>query len=289
MRFRTGFATALLVALVQVAATAEARNQFNQTEAITIDPQKAYFFFRANDRRELQFVREVTPEQLATWRAARAQALARAVQSYELAARRYRDEVEYCRDRPQPCVVLQRPTPVTDASFAYPPPEADNFVSVERGPQFTRVGDDNTYLVAVPPGSYVFYGPLIRNGAQAAGFCMCMGSLRFTARAGQIVDLGEIRFPDQDVLNARASRPDAPRTATAEIRPYAPAMTRPDRLAGLPVVAAEWRAADKMPNYFGVLIDRHPAVAGVLRYERDRVIDDRTGSDPVPLAPLDGR
>jgi hypothetical protein len=289
MRFWTIFVTALLVALVQFAVTAEARNQFNQTEAINIDPQKAYFFFRANDRREVQFVREVTPEQLAAWRAARAEALARAVQRYEREERAYQQEVAYCRDQPTGCMRRIRPTLVTDANFAYPPPEAENFVSVERGPQFTRVGDDSTYLVAVPPGSYVFYGPVFRNGDQSAGFCMCMGSLRFTARAGQIVDLGEIRFPDQDVQNARASRPDAPRTATAEIHPYPPAMSRPDRLAGLSVVPAEWRAADKMPNYFGVMIDRHPPVEGVLRYQRDRVIDARTGGEPVPLAPLDGR
>lgn len=289
MRFWTIFVTALLVGLVQFATTAEARNQFNQTDVISIDPQKAYFFFRANDRREVQFLREVTPEELAAWRAARAEALARAVQRYEREERSYRQEVEFCREQPPGCIRVLRPTLVNDANFPYPPPEANNFVSVERGPQFTRVGDDNTYLVTVPPGSYIFYGPVFRSGDQAAGFCMCMGSLRFTARAGQIVDLGEIRFPDQDVQNARATRPDAPRTATAEIRPYQPTMTRPDRLAGSPVVPAEWRAADKMPNYFGVMIDRHPPVVGILRYYRDRVIDDRTGTDPVPLAPLDGR
>lgn len=289
MRIWTILATALLVVTAQFAATAEARDQFNQKDAVSVDPQKAYIFFRANDRRELQFVREVTPEELTAWQAERAEALARAQHRYERAASEYRRAVETCRDRPPPCLTMDRPTPVTNENFAFPPPEADNFISVERGPQFTRVGDDSTYLIAVPPGSYVFYGPMIRAGATAAGFCMCMGSVRFTARAGQIVDLGEVRFPDQDVLNARASRPDAPRTPTAVFHPYAPSMTRPDRLAGLPVVEAEWRAADKMPNYFGVLIDRHPEVPGVLRYVRDRVIDDRTGTDPVPLAPLEGR
>lgn len=284
MRFWATLATALLVVAVQLGGAAEARDQFNQKDAVSVDPQKAYIFFRANDRREVQFLREVTPEELAAWRTARAEALARAQQRYERQASEYRRAVETCRNRPPPCLTMDRPTPVTTENFAFAPPEADNFVSVERGPQFTRIGDDATYLIAVAPGSYLFYGPMVRAGATAAGFCMCMGSVRFTARAGQIYDLGEIRYPDQDLLNARAQRPDAPRTPTAVIHPYIATMARPDRLNGLPVVPAEWRAGDKVPNFFGVLIDRHPAVPGVLRYERDRVIDERTGTDPEPLA-----
>jgi hypothetical protein len=289
MRFWTILATALLVIAAQFGAGAEARDQFNQKDAVSVNPQKAYVFFRSNDRREVQFLREVTPGELDAWRVARGEALARAQQRYERSASEYRRAVETCRGRPPPCLTMDRPTPVTDANFAFAPPEADNFVAVERGPQFTRVGEDNTYLIAVDPGSYVFYGPMIRAGATAAGFCMCMGSLRFTAEAGRIYDLGEIRIADGEVFGARMQHPDAPRTPTAVIHPYEPGMSRPDRLNGLPIVPAEWRAADKLPNFFGVLVDRHPALPGVLRYERDRVIDDRTGTDPVPLAPMEGR
>ena len=105
-----------------------------------------------------------------------------------------------------------------------------------------------------------------------------MGSVRFEARAGQIMDLGEMRYPAAD-----ATLPVGVHVSSVQMVPYASSMTRPDRLNGLPVVPAEWRAAEKMPNYFGVLIDRHPAVPGVLRYQRDRVIDDRTGTGPVSL------
>jgi hypothetical protein len=283
-------ATALLVVAAQLGGTAEARDQFSQKDAVSVNPQKAYLFFRSNERRELQFLREVTPGELETWRAERGAALARAQQRYERSASEYRRAVDICRDRPPPCLAMDRPVPVTDENFAFAPPEADNFVAVERGPQFTRVGDDDvTYLIAVDPGSYVFYGPMIRAGATAAGFCMCMGSVRFTAEAGRIYDLGEIRIADGEVFGARMQHPDAPRTPTAVVHPYTSGMSRPDRLNGLPVVPAEWRAADKIPNFFGVLIDRHPAMEGVLRYERDRVIDARTGTDPVPLAPMEGR
>ena len=285
MKFWTILAAALFVLAAQLGAPAFARDQFNQKDAVTINPQKAYIFFRSNERREVQFLREVTAAEMETWRAERVTALARAQQRYERQASEYRRAVETCRNRPPPCLTMDRPTPVTNENFAFAPPETDNFVGVTRGPQFTRVGDDVTYLIAVDPGSYLFYGPVIRVGAQAVGFCMCMGSLRFTAEAGRIYDLGEIRIADGEVFAARTQHPDAARTPTAVIHPYETSMSRPDRLNGLPVAAAEWRAADKVPNFFGVLIDRHPAMEGVLRYERDRVIDARTGTDPVALAP----
>lgn len=231
MKLWTILATALLMIAAQFATSAEARDQFNQQDAVRVDPQTSYIFFRTRERTQLRFLREVSAQQRAEWIADREAALARAQERYERQASQYRRAVEACRDVAPPCVSMERPSPVTSENFAFPPPELGNFVSVTRGPQFSRTGEgDYTYLVAVPPGT----------GA-----------------------------------------------APAEVIPYAATMSRPDRLNGLPVVAAERRAGDKMPNYFGVLISRHPALPGVLRYERDRVIDDRTGAAPVPLASPD--
>ena len=283
MRLWTILTTALLVVAAQLATTAQARDQFNQKEAVTVDPQKSYIFFRSHEKIELQFLREVTPEEHAAWVTAREAALARAQQHYERQASEYRRAVETCRNVPPPCLNMARPVPVTNENFPFTPAEADNFVSVTRGPQFTRAGEDYTFLVAVPPGTYAFYGPVTIAGNGAVGYCLCMGSVRFEARPGQIMDLGEIRYPGNDGLRAQGGLPANAHVSSAEVVPYAASMARPERLNGLPVVPAEWRAAEKMPNYFGVLIDRHPAMSGVLRYERDRVIDDRTGTDPVPL------
>lgn len=284
MKFWTILTATLLVVAAQFAATANARDQFNQKDAVSVDPQKSYIFFRSHDKIELQFLREVTPEENSAWQAARATALARAQEHYERQASEYRRAVETCRNVPPPCLTMDRPVPVTNENFAFAPAEADNFISVSRGPQFSRSADDEyTFLVAVPPGTYAFYGPVTVTGNGAVGSCMCMGSVRFEARAGQIVDLGQIRYPGNEAIRGHATIPIGVHVSAAEILPYAPTMTRPDRLNGLPVVAAEWRAADKMPNYFGVLVDRHPAMQGVLRYQRDRVIDDHTGADPVSL------
>ena len=283
MKIRMILASVLLVVGSQFIAHAAARDQFNQKEVVTVDPQKSYIFFRSRQKMELRFVRAVDARQQAEWEAARATALVRARERYQRQAANYESAVRRCRGVPEPCINSDRPEPVTDQNFGFPPPEVDNFVGVTRGPQFTRAGDDYTYLLTVPPGTYTLYGQ-IASGANGAvvGTCLCMGSVRFEAPAGQIVDLGEIRYPAAEALRGRATIPMGTRLSSVEVVPYAASMPRPDRLAGRPIVPAELRAADKMPNYFGILIDRLPAIPGVLAYRRDRVIDVRTGGDPAP-------
>jgi hypothetical protein len=273
MRFRTILAAALLVAAAQFAAAAAARDQFNQKDAVTIDPQKSYIFYRARSRLPVRFIREASPEEIVAWRAERAAALVRAQAGYERDVARYRlavrtCETRSCRDRPEP------PVRATEENFDFPPPEADNFLLVASGPQFSRDGEESSYLVAVPPGTYAIYGSSGMLATGVAHMCQCMGTVRFAAPAGQVVDLGMIRFPYNDAGLRVIEAPT--------IAPYTPAMARPPRLNGLPVIPAELRAADKIPNYLGGMINRHPALPGVLRYERDRVIDDRTGRAPAP-------
>jgi hypothetical protein len=274
MRVPTLLAAALLVTTVQTVA-ADARDQFNQKDAVTIDPQKSYIFYRGRFPSPLRFMRETSPAEEVAWRAERAEALARAQAAYERQAARPRAttgacETRSCRGRGAQTV------PPTEENFYFPPPEVDNFVLVAHGPQFSRDSEGVSYLIAVPPGTYVVYGVTITLPTGVLSVCQCMGSVRFDAPPGQIVDLGVIYYPRVDA-GIRVNFIDAP-----AVRPYAPAMTRPARLNGLPVIAAELRAADKMPNYFGGIIDRHPAMPGILRYERDRVIDDRTGQAPTP-------
>lgn len=254
---------AAALALLACSGAAVARDQIGGRDPVTIDPQRAYIFYRISQRVGVRFLREVTPDQLSAWLAERAEALSR--------ARRRRPDL-------------------TEAAFTFAPPELRNFVTVARGPQFGPDPNGSTYLIAVPPGTYVLYGVTgvgLGGGpyGQIAGAmgsaietCLCMGSVRFEARAGQIVDIGQIRFPsieDEDEVSTR-------RLASLELRPVNRSMVVPDRLRGLPLVQAELRAADKMPNYFGIQIDRHPPVRGILDYRRDRVIDVRTASPAAP-------
>ena len=102
-----------------------------------------------------------------------------------------------------------------------------------------------------------------------------MGSVAFTARAGEIADLGVIMAKAD--APAKAADGDSSAPLPVSQHPYlvpAPGGVMSDpRLAGLPIVPARFHAVGKLPNYYGVTITRMPEMPGVLRYDRDRIVD----------------
>jgi hypothetical protein len=143
------------------------------------------------------------------------------------------------------------------------------------------------------PGHYVFYGP-VATFPQPLGTCLCMGSLQFELRAGEITNAGMV------TLNFLAAR--EPGKVTGQVMPKTELDLPEDlnlvswtppvegaavdpRLAAYKVVAAELRAAGRMPNYFGVTIDRLTGLPGVLGYRRDQVIDSKSGEAVAPFNP----
>jgi hypothetical protein len=192
---------ALLSAVVVPAGAAAARDQLGERDTVVVDPQRAYILYRTPTRMDVRFLREVSEAQGAAHAERRQRAFARARHRYEQDISAWQRQYDDCGRRDAYChaALGPRPIEVTDETFAYPPPELDNFVDVSRGRVFERSEGSFTYLRAIEPGNYVVYGPMIvaPNGA-AAGVCLCMGSVRFEARPGQIVDLGELRLvPDE--------------------------------------------------------------------------------------------
>jgi hypothetical protein len=272
---------ALLAALAAPFAV-QARDQLGHEDAVTVDQRKSYIFYRTTGMADVQFVREATAEDRAAYRIAREQAYVRARRDYERRLPQIRRHEAVCRQSESlQCRNWQRPPEITPETFEYPPIELGNMIQVTRGPQFTREEPKYSYLIAVDPGTYVLYGQIVATENGMVGTCLCMGSVKFEARAGRIVDLGAIRFGAPGGGSRGAS---ARRFATLEVAPPEPSMPLPARLAGLPVAPAELRAAGKLPNFYGVEIDRHPALPGVLGYERDRVIDLREQSGGAPGA-----
>lgn len=276
-----------LLALACHAGAALARNQLGGRDAVVVDPQKSYIFFRSHQRLPLRLLREVSPAQRTAWEQQRARALQRARGAYPGRLREWQRLQAECRGSQAPACLnrdTERPVEPTEASFTIPPPELDNFLDISAGPQFTRDGDDYTYLMTVDPGTYIVYGQIVvTSQAGGTGICLCMGSVRFEAPAGRIVDLGELRYPIAEALAAgQTVTPGISPLTSHAIVPATDAMARPDRLAGLPVVPAGFRAADKMPNYFGVQISRLAAMPGILGYDRDRVIDLTTNGPAAP-------
>lgn len=248
---------------------AQPRDQFDPREPVVIDPAKSYIFYRTNVRGALVLLREAGRGER---EAARLAAFNRVRAEYERRLALWERSASRCRSAPAPDCPA-RPQEMTLETFPDPPPERDRYFDIWWQPRFTAGDEGNSYLRAVPPGSYVVYGNVMIGAGGSMGVCLCMGSLRFEAAAGRIVDLGRIDY--------RADPTPGRQPWSVTVTPYAPAMGLPARLAGLPHVPADFHAADKVPNYLGVEIDRHSAMPGVLAYERDRVIDVRTGRAPA--------
>jgi hypothetical protein len=283
MKLRIAFGALLAVLFACPFAASAERNQFGQNDVITIDPNKAYILFRAEERTEVQFLRQVEAAERTQWEAARATALTRALERNRRAIESWDRDMTQCRGDNAVSAYCQargpRPAVLTDETFAFAPPESDNFIGVSRGRVFEQIGDRYVYLRAVDPGSYILYGPVFigANGA-GLGVCMCMGSIRFEARAGQIVDIGELHFEGIDAASHGGRfGPDGHRLPAPVVIPPRADASRPARLANLTLQPAELHAASRMPNYFGVLIDRLAPIPGVLGYERDRVVDLAAG------------
>lgn len=278
-------ACALLGALLTAApAAAGPKNQINQKDPVVLDPAKSYIYFRAR-KGAVRFLREVDAEERAAHAAERAEAYNKAHAKYlKKVAQWQRAQKEWNVASDSMRLQMQRPekpAKLTEETFAYPPPEADNWLTVAAGPRFSEGEDGSSYMIAVEPGTYILYGQITDTQNGPIGTCLCMGSVKFAAPAGKIVDAGEILYPRVEAAKADLegklrSRP------SHSLSPPDPAAKLPPRLAGLPVVPADLRAAAKMPNYFGIEIDRLPAVPGVLAYERDRVIDVKSGSGVDP-------
>ncbi|MEL6738210.1 MAG: hypothetical protein AAFO28_04745, partial [Pseudomonadota bacterium] len=133
------------------------------------------------------------------------------------------------------------------------------------------------YLEELKPGTYTFYGPIFfdpNNGA--LGACYCMGSWKFDVKAGEITSLG-------DFLTESWADDEAAKQASAFWQALGDRVQKPTDWSvpetlssvpgALPSVKADLRAAGKMNNFYRVNIVRSPPIEGVLRYERDTVID----------------
>jgi hypothetical protein len=282
MRLAHILAAALVIILCD-AGIASARDQIGQSDPIAIDPQKSYIFFRTHFRSDVRFLLAVTETQRAAQEVRRQAAFVSAQTLRRQEVAQWQSEFATCHvghGSDGWCEAhMHRPDDVTPETFAFPPPEMESFIDVRSGPQFTRAGGDFTYLIAVPPGVYTLYGQVSIDGNGTTGVCVCMGSVSFEAPAGRIVDLGTIRYPlNEAVAAGRVVIPGVSGLSSHALVPPDASTSLPDRLTGLPVIPAAFRAADKMPNYYGVAVNRLEALPGVLAYHRDRVIDVRTGN-----------
>ncbi len=279
-------AAAALLASAPATAKPAFSQQFKANTAVSLDPAKAYLLVRSPLSLDVRLLRDARPDEVAAYKVERAAALEKARAKYARRLASYQSEIKsWNRLAPDQRTGLEKPEqPIepTDDNLAFKGIESDKFVSIWGGRIFDK--PSQARLIAVDPGTYRIYGQMIvGNNGSALGFCVCMGSVQFDAAPGRITDLGQIRFPLAEALREKVEpswnglTPGKGGLTAMRVEPMRTTDPVPASLANLPREAAVYRAAGKIDNFFGVQIDRLTALAGVLAYKRDEVIDLRAG------------
>jgi hypothetical protein len=247
---------------------------------VTLEPAKAYVLLRSDEAVPLYLMRVPTAEEQAVYTQLRNEAFAEAREKYTKKRVSYDRAVAAAAKLPKDAPrqrLPDKPVEPTEANFEFTPFGMMAAVGIGPLDRFAKAkGGASTYLQEITPGEYRIYGPLVfNNGAAALGTCYCMGSVKFEARAGEIVDMGVILT--DGVERPKAPPGDSSFPVAMDIPNYlgpAPAdMAIDPRLAQSTIRRAVYKPVGKLPNYFGVTIGRIPAMPGVLRYDRDRIVD----------------
>ncbi len=258
--------------------------------AVTFDPDRAYVLVRSNIAIPLHLMRIPSEEDQVKYDALKAEAFTEAREKYAKKKASY-DKAKAAYDKtPKGAakpVLPEKPVEPTEANFEFTP--FGLMTGVPIGPLFRFAKGDggaSTYLHELTPGRYRIYGMVsVLPNAAATGSCFCMGSVAFEVKAGQVTDLGYLRalMPEE----VKVQEGDATGLFDSEkvegyqvLQPAPASWTLDPRLAGATVVPAKFWPVGKMPNYFGVSVGRMPPLAGVMRYDRDRIID-LTGAQTV--------
>lgn len=246
--------------------------------AVTLDKAQAYILLRTDAALPLHLMKLPSALDRSTYDRMRADALAEAREKYPRRLASYEkakaldDSIR--RQGGRGSRVPEKPVEPTEENFEFTPFGLLSGVSIGPMNRFSKQdGGASVYLQAVTPGSYRIYGPVsaLANGG-AVGTCLCMGSVAFEARAGEITDMGMI------AVKAPAEAEDGPQADgiapfNFQIQPATADMTVDPRLKDMAVRPAAYRPVGKLPNYFGLTIDRLAEMPGVFRYDRDRIVD----------------
>jgi len=272
-----------LVAAAALAGPARAGDKppiFVRTAAVpdkpgfAIDPAKAYVMLRGDMPVAMYLMRVPSAEDKATYEAFRMRGLAAARAKYPKKLKDYGDAMEAFNANGGE--MPRKPIEPTEENFQVTPFEVLTAISIGPLYRFAKSkSGESTYLQELTPGEYRLYGPIVYTGAGLAGACYCMGSVKFEARAGEITDLGVILAKQSPMPLAPADDSSKPiELVPATFLGPAPAgMALDPRLASLPIRRAEFHPVGKLPNYFGIAVDRIPPIPGVIAYDRDRIVD----------------
>ena len=293
-RIVIALACASLAAAPVLAKDPPAIHQFKDKDPVTIAPDKAYLLIRSNvvgkQKQDFVLVRDLTPAEVAEWKALQAKAEAKRVK--QAAERLAEENQRRAQTGAKPLTELpekDRPVAPVVPGIKHGLP---NVVRVDGGRSLVKSDAERVYLIEVPAGTYLIAGQSPHG--MVGGTCMCMGSVRFAAAAGRITDLGHVLAApengDSDVPEFAGLSGDP----SIRIAPWVVAVRQPGAGIAFPpqvdaalVTPARYVPAAKFPNYFGMLVNRMPPIAGVLSYDGDKVVgvpdnkDAASAGDPA--------
>jgi len=257
------------------------------TPAVQLDMNGAYILLRSPLPVPISLFRVATAPEVEEYRVKRQEALTKAHAKWEKAHASWSKDNERWKKDPQLFVAPpEEPVEPTDATLTMQPLDQQNLLDFGPLNRFAKdSAGTSTYLQRVWPGRYVLYGSIFINpNGGAAGTCVCMGTVAFDAKAGEITDVGfvqtsadAITFPRM-LDKAKPEDVEGLRSGAITMMRLTPsgAMGVDPRLSAYKVVPASFKAAGPVPNYYGVQVDRLTAILGILVYDRDKIVDATT-------------
>lgn len=274
-------AAAALVSAVPVAAQpVEEKNLVSGK--VKILPDMGYIYLHGPARQNGLFLRLPDEETVKEYEAKWAEELEKEKKRYVKAYKRWQTDVITAKQARQK--LPEEPVEPTAENFSIGAIELMNPVSF--GPQFIFAKSEGTaakefsYLTAVKPGTYVYYGPIILAPNGVAGTCYCMGTVQFEVKPGVITDLGNF------LLVGPGADPDFPKRELqgSEFGLYQPQELAnvygpvrygvPTSLKAYPTEQADFRAHGPLGNYYGITVARMPPAKGILAYDRKGAVID---------------
>ena len=159
---------------------------------------------------------------------------------------------------------------------------ANTFVA-ESG-KFLEDGEMRTLLLRIPAGTYILYGSTLGKGGLVT--CNCLGTVRFVAKAGMVTDIGSLYV---DKVHKPSPVPHLEDNLGPQMFQYGfifgqalvPAdgtTPVPAALRALPIERAEFSAVGQYYEPGAGNINRLAPVSGVLRYDKGRPVDVKSGN-----------
>jgi hypothetical protein len=255
-------ATMALIALAVPAVARDPEGVVHLTSApASLTPDKAYLLFTSSQAKSGMmkithvFMRVPTEAELAAYRVAKQRA--------------YEEELPRLTRRAK-----GGPVPTIDEfQFAWDGP--DNVFAVDMG---DSLGESDTYLLEVPPGTYVLYG--IAVGTAGLATCNCLGTVKFDAAAGTLTQMGGL-FADK--VHRESPVPHLEDNLGPQMFQYGFIMGQalvpaeegaplPAGLAAFPHVRADYRPVGMFRERGAASINRLAPIPGILEYDRGRVV-----------------